>query len=45
MRKEHDMKSWVVFADLIKAFDSIHHEIMFEFLKKIGVPTRPLNVI
>ena len=45
MRKEHKMNSWVMFADLIKAFDSIHHGLMFELLKKIEVPTRPLNVI
>ena len=45
IRKEHDLNSWVVFADLIKAFDSIHHGLMFELLKKFGVPTRPLNVI
>ena len=35
MRKEHKMNSWVMFADLIKAFDSIHHGLMFELLKKL----------
>ena len=39
------MNSWVVFADLIKTFGSIHHGLMFELLKNFGVPTRPLNVI
>ena len=34
IRKEYNMRSWVVFADLIKAFDSIHHGRMFELLKK-----------
>ena len=33
MRQEHDIESWVVFADLVKAFDSIHRELMFELLK------------
>ena len=35
MCKEHDLNSWVVFADLIKAFDSIHHGLMFELLKNL----------
>ena len=35
MCKEHMMNSWVMFADLIKAFDSIHHGLMFELLKKL----------
>lgn len=33
MRQEHDIESWDVFADLVKAFDSIHRELMFELLK------------
>ena len=33
MNKEHDTKSWVVFHDLVKAFDSIDHELIFELLK------------
>ena len=45
LRKEHNMNSWVVFADLIKAFNSIHHGLMFKLLEKFGVPVRPLNVI
>jgi len=45
LRKEHNMNSWVVFVDLIKAFDSIHHGLMFKLLEKFGVPVRPLNVI
>ena len=35
MNKEHDIDSWVVCVDLVKAFDSIHHELMFELLKKL----------
>ena len=43
--KEHDLRSWVVFADLIKAFDTINHEMMFKLLSKFGVPNHPLRVI
>ena len=30
MNKEYDIDSCVIFVDLVKAFDSIHHEFMFE---------------
>ena len=45
LRKEHDLNSWVVFVDLIKAFDSIHHSLLFLLLKKIGIPDRVIKVI
>ena len=45
MNKEHDIDSWVVFVDLVKVFDSIHHEFMFKLLQKYGIPNRPLQVI
>jgi len=37
--------SWVVFVDLVKDFDSIHHELMFKLLKTFIFPNRPLQVI
>ena len=37
-RKEHDLESWVVFVDLVKAFDTIHHKIIFNLLKKYEIP-------
>ena len=45
MRKEHNLQSWIVFADLIKAFDSIDHKILFALLEKFGIPSRPLQAI
>ena len=45
MRKEHNLQSWVVFADLIKAFDSIDHKLLFALLEKFGIPDRPLQAI
>ena len=35
----------VVFVDLIKAFDSINHELLFELLQKFGIPDRVIRVI
>ena len=37
MRKEHDLESWVMYADLIKAFDSIHDKLLFRILEKFGI--------
>ena len=45
MRKEHDLESWVMYADLIKAFDSIHHELLFRILEKSGIPLSLIKVI
>ena len=45
MRKEHDLESWVIYADLIKAFDSIHHELLFRILEKFGIPLSLIKVI
>jgi exonuclease III len=37
-RKEHGLDSWVVFIDLIKAFDSVPRNMLFAVLKKFGIP-------
>ena len=45
MRKEHNLQSWVVFADVFKSFDAIDHKLLFALLEKIGIPDRPLQAI
>ena len=45
MRNEHNLQSWVVFADLIKDFDSIDHKFLFVLLEKFGIPSRPLQAL
>lgn len=35
IRKEHNLSSWVVFSDLIKAFELIPHGLMFELFKNM----------
>ena len=45
MRKEYDLESWVMYADLIKAFDSIHHELLFLILEKFDIPLSLIKVI
>ena len=39
------MYTWVVFVDLVKAFDTIHHELMFKLLGKFGIPKYLIRVI
>ena len=45
MRKDHDLNTWVVFADLLRVFGSINHKLLFALLEKFGILTRPLNII
>ena len=45
MRKEMDKSTWIVFADLIKAFNSINHELLFKLLEKFEIPDRVILVI
>jgi hypothetical protein len=38
LRREHDLDSHVLFVDLIKAFDTANHELLFALLDKFGAP-------
>ena len=42
---EMDKSAFVVFVDLIKAFDSINHELLFKLLETFGIPDRAITVI
>jgi hypothetical protein len=44
-RKEHGLASWVLFVDLVKAFDSVPRGVLFEVLRKFGVPPHLIHVI
>ena len=37
-RKEHRLSTWVVFIDLVKAFDSVPRDGLYKMLQKMGVP-------
>jgi len=37
-RREHGLGSWVLFVDLIKAFDSVDRSLLLAILGKFGVP-------
>jgi len=44
-RREHGLESWVLFVDLVKAFDSVPRGILFDVLSKFGVPPHLVRVI
>ncbi len=44
-RREHGKHFYVIFVDLVKAFDSTPRDVLFAFLTNIGMPPRMQDVI
>ena len=44
-RRKHGKESWVLFVDLVKAFDSVPRDVLFTVLAKFGVPPHLVSVI
>jgi Reverse transcriptase (RNA-dependent DNA polymerase) len=44
-RRHHNLESWVLFADIVKAFDSVSHELLFELLIHYGTPKKIVDII
>ena len=40
LRRQHNLDTFVVFADLVKAFDTSNHELMIQILEKYGAPPK-----
>lgn len=44
-RQEHNQQSWVLFIDLVKAFDTVNHEALFIVLRRYGAPDHFVNLV
>jgi len=43
--KEHQLDTYVLFVDLVEAFNTADHEILFQLLEKYGAASNLVNVI
>jgi hypothetical protein len=41
LRRQHGLESYAVFVDLVKAFDTVHHDLLCRILTKYGFPPPP----
>ena len=44
-RKEHNLETWALFVDLVKAFDTVPRDALFEILRRFGLPDHFVNVV
>ena len=44
-RKEHSLETWIMFLDLVKAFDRVPREPLWKVLHKFGVPAKVVRLI
>jgi len=43
LRRQHGLESYAIFIDLVKAFDTIHHDLLCQILSKYGLPPIIVN--
>ena len=45
LRRQHNLETYVIFADLVKAFDTSNHDLIIDIIRKLGGPTKFCNAI
>ena len=45
LRRQHGLESHAVFVDLVKAFDTVNHELLYKILEKYGLPPPLIQAI
>ena len=44
-RREHGLETWVLFIDLVKAFDRVPRELLWKVMLKYGVPPKLVELL
>ena len=44
-RREHGLESWILFLDLVKAFDRVPRELLWKIHEKLGVPPKLVRLL
>ena len=44
-RREHGLETWILFIDLVKAFDTVNREMLWEVLLRLGVPDKLVRLL
>jgi hypothetical protein len=45
LRRQHGLETYTLFVDLVKAFDTVQHPLLFDILKKYGIPDALIKVV